>query len=190
MMGQQSLGMVTAAVEFSIKSDYLSMDVMAMTSQHLEKGFEKLARWCATEINYLAREVQLEVSSTMQTAVQWLKKRPELLTCVNRSIMVLLPYIMLRDAFSALSQIRQITILNAFLTALTRGGPNGLPRPIEIHAHDPLRYVGDIMAWVHQAVASERESSKGYSTERMTDEWLEVSGYSKAMKRKSGYSNL
>ncbi|CAL5429320.1 unnamed protein product [Camellia sinensis] len=28
-----------------------------------------------------------------------------------------------------------------FITALTRGGPGGLPRPIEVHAHDPLHYV-------------------------------------------------
>jgi hypothetical protein len=43
------------------------------------------------------------------------------------------------------------------MTALTRGGPSGLPRPIELHAHDPLRYVGDMLAWVHQAIAAERE---------------------------------
>lgn len=43
------------------------------------------------------------------------------------------------------------------MDALTRGGPNGLPRPIEIHAHDPLRYVGDMLAWVHQSIAGERE---------------------------------
>lgn len=48
-------------------------------------------------------------------------------------------------------------MLNSFSTALTRGGPHGLPRPIEIHAHDPLRYVGDMLAWVHQAVAEETE---------------------------------
>lgn len=29
-----------------------------------------------------------------------------------------------------------------FITALTRGGPGGTPRPIEMHAHDPRRYVG------------------------------------------------
>ncbi|KAI8016830.1 Conserved oligomeric Golgi complex subunit 6 [Camellia lanceoleosa] len=34
-----------------------------------------------------------------------------------------------------------------FIPALTRGGPGGLPRPIEVHAHDPLHY----------AFASERE---------------------------------
>ncbi len=36
--------------------------------------------------------------------------------------------------------------------ALTRG-----PRPIEFHAPDPLRYVSDMLAWVHTSLASERE---------------------------------
>src|SRR5690606_17208905 len=44
-----------------------------------------------------------------------------------------------------------------FTTALVRGGPNGMTRPIEIHAHDPMRYVGDMLAWIHQAVASESQ---------------------------------
>lgn len=41
--------------------------------------------------------------------------------------------------------------------ALTVGGPNGIPRPIEMHAHDPVRYCGDMLAWVHQAIATETE---------------------------------
>lgn len=44
-----------------------------------------------------------------------------------------------------------------FIGALTRGGPNGMPRPIEMNAHDPRRYLGDMLAWLHQALASERE---------------------------------
>lgn len=32
-----------------------------------------------------------------------------------------------------------------------------MPRPIEMHAHDPRRYLGDMLAWVHQSLASERE---------------------------------
>jgi hypothetical protein len=36
-------------------------------------------------------------------------------------------------------------------------GPGGTPRPIELHSHDPLRYSGDILAWLHQAAASEKE---------------------------------
>ncbi|KAJ8522928.1 hypothetical protein ONZ45_g610 [Pleurotus djamor] len=65
------------------------------------------------------------------------------------------------EALSQLSDIRQSTLLSLFLAALTRGGPSGLPRPIELHAHDPIRYVGDMLAWVHQAIAAEREFLEG-----------------------------
>lgn len=61
------------------------------------------------------------------------------------------------EALSELSSIRQTTLLNSFIDALTRGGPGGMPRPIELHAHDPGRYVGDMLAWVHQAMAGEQE---------------------------------
>ena len=61
------------------------------------------------------------------------------------------------EALSILSEARQATLLSAFVTALTRGGPSGFPRPIELHAHDPIRYLGDILAWVHQTIAAERE---------------------------------
>ncbi|KAK1615372.1 hypothetical protein QYE76_020889 [Lolium multiflorum] len=33
----------------------------------------------------------------------------------------------------------------------------GFPRPLEVHAHDPLHYVGDMLGWLHQALSSERE---------------------------------
>lgn len=45
---------------------------------------------------------------------------------------------------------RHGALFQRFIVALTRGGPGGLPRPIEIHAHDPRRYVADMLAWVHQ----------------------------------------
>ncbi len=65
-----------------------------------------------------------------------------------------LPY---SDAIHLLTSTRAQHILQSFLDALTRGGPGGLPRPIELHAHDPTRYVGDMLAWVHQATAGESE---------------------------------
>ena len=52
--------------------------------------------------------------------------------------------------------MRRATVLSSFITAFTRGGPSGYPRPIELHAHDPLRYVGDMLAWAHQSIAAER----------------------------------
>ncbi|XP_028094767.1 conserved oligomeric Golgi complex subunit 6-like [Camellia sinensis] len=53
--------------------------------------------------------------------------------------------------------MRHNALFRRFISALTRGGPGGIPRPIEVHAHDPLRYVGDMLGWLHQALASERE---------------------------------
>jgi conserved oligomeric Golgi complex subunit 6 len=69
----------------------------------------------------------------------------------------------LSEALQELSSTRQTTILSAFLAALTQGGsgPSNLPRPIELHAHDPIRYVGDMLAWVHQTAAAEHEFLEG-----------------------------
>jgi hypothetical protein len=57
----------------------------------------------------------------------------------------------------ALTASRRSLIVRRFIMALTVGGPNGIPRPIEMHAHDPVRYCGDMLAWVHQAIATESE---------------------------------
>ncbi|KIK63403.1 hypothetical protein GYMLUDRAFT_197030 [Collybiopsis luxurians FD-317 M1] len=116
-------------------------DIMASTASQLEQGYEKILRWCSYEFRQIGRDSQLEVSTTMREAVRRLRKRPELLN----------------ESLASLSLTRQTTLTSSFLTALTRGGPSGLPRPIELHAHDPLRYIGDMLAWVHQAIAAERE---------------------------------
>jgi len=50
---------------------------------------------------------------------------------------------------------RRATLVRSFLEALTVGGPHGTPKPIELHAHDPLRYVGDMLAWLHQTTPTE-----------------------------------
>jgi len=53
---------------------------------------------------------------------------------------------------------RRQTVVRQFVDALTVGGPGGTPRPIEMHAHDPARYVGDMLAWLHQACPGETEN--------------------------------
>jgi hypothetical protein len=60
-----------------------------------------------------------------------------------------------------MANIRRHSVARAFIDALTRGGPGGTPRPIELQAYDPIRYTGDMLAWVHQAAASEREILEG-----------------------------
>ncbi|KAF8431614.1 oligomeric Golgi complex subunit 6 [Boletus edulis BED1] len=117
------------------------LDVMATTFSYLEQGYDKIHRWLAFEFRQIGMESQLEVTSVMREAIRRLSERPELLS----------------DTLTFLAEARQSTLLALFLDALTRGGSSGLPRPIELHAHDPIRYVGDMLAWVHQAIAAECE---------------------------------
>ena len=53
---------------------------------------------------------------------------------------------------------RRQYIVRQFIDALTVGGPGGTPRPIEMHAHEPTRYVGDMLAWLHQICPGEAEN--------------------------------
>ncbi|KDE04704.1 hypothetical protein MVLG_04843 [Microbotryum lychnidis-dioicae p1A1 Lamole] len=116
------------------------LDIMEYTSQHLEAAYSKIYKWCTFEARGFGKDV-LEVSSTMRSAIERLRSRPELLS----------------EVLDLLGATRSTAIMNLFLDALTRGGPSGLPRPIELHAHDPIRYVGDMLAWIHQSTAGERE---------------------------------
>jgi conserved oligomeric Golgi complex subunit 6 len=52
---------------------------MALTSAHLEQGYEKIFRWCSFEFRQIGRDFHLEVTAIMGEAVRRLRQRPELL---------------------------------------------------------------------------------------------------------------
>eukprot|EP01028_Stygiella_incarcerata_P000919 TRINITY_DN1144_c0_g2_i1.p1 TRINITY_DN1144_c0_g2~~TRINITY_DN1144_c0_g2_i1.p1 ORF type:complete len:736 (+),score=231.22 TRINITY_DN1144_c0_g2_i1:102-2309(+) len=59
-------------------------------------------------------------------------------------------------------------ILSEFLDALSTGGRGDRHGPpIDLHAHDPVRYVGDILAWVHQEVVIFKEHLRGLFIEKL-----------------------
>jgi hypothetical protein len=47
-------------------------------------------------------------------------------------------------------------LVRGFIDAMTRAEDG--KKPIEMQAHDPPRYVGDMLAWIHQTVPSEIEA--------------------------------
>lgn len=104
-----------------------------------ESALEKLYRWTQSH----CRNIELAETSLLLTqAMAYLQNRPILFT-----------YVM--DEFCT---SRRSVLVRAFLDALTQGGPGGMPKPIELHAHDPKRYVGDMLAWLHQTIPSEKEN--------------------------------
>ena len=101
-----------------------------------EAGLDRLYRWAATAVRAGEPELQL-----LAPALQHLQARPALFSLVL-------------DEYTG---ARRAGLVRQFLSALTEGGPGGTPRPIELQAHDPARYCGDMLAWLHQACPAESE---------------------------------
>ncbi|KAM4085309.1 hypothetical protein ACJW30_10G017100 [Castanea mollissima] len=117
------------------------LELMDMMAVYQEGAYERLCRWLQGECRKLGDTDNAEVSELLKTAVRCLKERP----------------VLFKYCAEEVANMRHNALFRRFISALTRGGPGGLPRPIEVHAHDPLRYVGDMLGWLHQALASERE---------------------------------
>lgn len=105
-----------------------------------ENAFRRLYKWLKDECNRFENPAPT-FTPLMKDALETLKDRPILITYCLEEI----------------ARVRLKFVTQSFLISLTQGGPSGTPRPIEIHAHDPIRYCGDMLAWVHQTVASESE---------------------------------
>ncbi|TRY59115.1 hypothetical protein DNTS_009558, partial [Danionella cerebrum] len=116
------------------------LEIMEQMAVLQESGYEQLYRWAQNECRGLTQEA-CDVPPVLSRAMEALQDRP-----------VLYKYTL--DEFGT---ARRSAVVRGFIDALTRGGPVGTPRPIEMHSHDPMRYVGDMLAWLHQATASERE---------------------------------
>ena len=111
-------------------------------ASYQERAHERLCRWVQTECRALAEDDSAEdVSDTLAKAMAALRQRPTLF----------------RYCVEEVSRTRHNALFRRFIGALTRGGPGGVPRPIEAHASDPKRYVGDMLGWLHQAAAGEKE---------------------------------
>ncbi len=114
------------------------MDAMAL---YQEGAYERLCRWVQAQCRTLGEADVPEVSPPLARATAALRARP----------------LLHRYAAEEAANARHSALFGRFISALTRGGPGGVPRPMEVHAHDPRRYIGDMCAWLHQACAGERE---------------------------------
>jgi conserved oligomeric Golgi complex subunit 6 len=117
------------------------LEIMEQMAIHQEAAYERLYRYMQNECRKFCSTDQVEICDFMSTG---------LFVIAYRSI--LFKYII--DEYN---NSRRNAIVKLFIDALTKGGPNGNPKPIELNSHDPLRYIGDMLAWIHQTTASENE---------------------------------
>ncbi|KZF21870.1 oligomeric complex COG6 [Xylona heveae TC161] len=123
----------------------LGLELLEQCSKAVNSAYQKLYRWIERQFKTLNLE-NPQLSSSIRRALRVLAEKPALFqTCL--------------DLFA---ESREYVLSDSFYTALTgiasEGGKQSSVKPIELYAHDPLRYVGDMLAWTHSAAVSEREA--------------------------------
>ncbi|XP_057326949.1 conserved oligomeric Golgi complex subunit 6 [Microplitis mediator] len=118
----------------------LGLDVMQRMTLLQEAALERLYRWTQNQCRHIENEY---IAPLLIKAMSKLQERP-----------ILFKYII--DEYCT---ARRSIIVGSFIDALTLGSTTGgTPNPIELRADDPTRYVGDMLAWLHQAIPMEKEN--------------------------------
>jgi conserved oligomeric Golgi complex subunit 6 len=128
-----------------IENQSVGLEIIDQVTKALNGAFQKLYRWNRSELKSLNLE-NPQISSTIRKALRVLAERPSLFqSCLDH-----------------FAEARDHTLSDAFFTALTgrlvSGEEDKSIKPIELAAPDPLRYIGDMLAWTHSATVSEREA--------------------------------
>ena len=126
----------------------LGMELMEQTSRDLDAAFKKLYQWIQRQFKTLDLE-DPQISGSIRRALRVLAERPSLF----------------QNCLDFFAEARKHTLSDAFRIALTEavGASEGASsaKPIEFSTHDLLRYLGDMLAWVHSSSVSEKESLEG-----------------------------
>lgn len=156
---------------------HLGLEILDQSSKQLNAAFQKLFRWTQRELKTIDLE-NPQLSISVRKALRVLAERPALF----------------QSCLDFFAESREHILSDAFYSALTGAPTEGaattvaIPsKAIELNAHDPLRYVSDMLAWAHAAVVGEREAlqilfisdgdeiSKSIQAGRESQPWLAAS---------------
>lgn len=122
----------------------MGLELMDESSRYLNQAFQNLSRWMKKEFEDLDFEAP-QIGATIRQALRVIAEKP----------------LLFQGCLDAFVKARERVMTDSFHVALTgsANGPNDSSmKPLEYHAHDPLRYVGDMLAWIYSALVSEREA--------------------------------
>ncbi|KIW69026.1 hypothetical protein PV04_04930 [Phialophora macrospora] len=126
-------------------SSRLGVELLDSTTRTLDASFKKLYAWIQSQFRTLDIE-DPHISGGIRRGLRVLSERPTLF----------------QKCLDFFAESRQKTLSEGFQDALTGGtGGVGSGKAIEFSTHEPLRYVGDMLAWVHSASVSEKEALEG-----------------------------
>lgn len=121
----------------------LGLEIVEQTSRYINVAFNKLSRW----LTYQFKGLDLEnprINFPIRRGLRVLAERPSLF----------------QSCLDTFAEARERTLESSFYVALTGEGSESKEtvKPIEFSAYEPLRYIGDMLAWAHSAAVSEKEA--------------------------------
>ncbi|KAK6725985.1 hypothetical protein RB195_004354 [Necator americanus] len=116
-----------------------AVEIMEEMSQTLEKAYEVLYRSIQRECRILSADY-VEMKAVLCQSFAALQERE----------------VLLKYALDEVCTARKNQLLRLYIDALTKGTQSS-GKPIELMSHDPLRYMGDMLAWIYEALEGERE---------------------------------
>lgn len=123
----------------------LGLEILEQSSRQLNAAFQKLYRWVQREFQSLDLE-NPQISASIRRALRVLAERPTLF----------------QNCLDFFAEAREHILSDNFYAALTGASLDQdhpvMGKAIELSAHDPLRYISDMLAWAHSATVSEREA--------------------------------
>jgi hypothetical protein len=122
----------------------LGLEVLEQSSKQINAAYQKLYRWIQREFKTLDLE-NPQINASVRRSLRVLAERPALF----------------QSCLDFFAEARENILSDSFYAALTGSTSdtqNLSTKPIEFQAHDPLRYVGDMLAWAHSTTVSEREA--------------------------------
>lgn len=122
----------------------LGLEILERSSKQINGAYQKLYRWIQREFKTLDLE-NPQINASVRRSLRVLAERPALF----------------QSCLDSFAEARENILSDSFYAALTGStsdAQNLTTKPIEFQAHDPLRYVGDMLAWAHSTTVSEREA--------------------------------
>eukprot|EP00158_Paraphelidium_tribonemae_P005241 Partr_v1_DN27240_c1_g1_i4_m39020 putative Component of oligomeric Golgi complex 6 len=118
-------------------------DIVQVTDRHLDTAYSRLFAAARRALKAFTRDSP-DISVVVCDIIRSLRHRP----------------LLFRELVEDITLTRRSTVGRCFNSALVHGVAHEGLAPIELHSHDPVRFVGDMLAWVHQAACGEREMAE------------------------------
>ncbi|CAE7447968.1 COG6 [Symbiodinium natans] len=127
------------------------VDILHETSEVLEASYERMFVWVqqqcrgsrdAAVAKSTSAELETPAGNVLKRVLKLLKERP----------------VYFNHCWRDIARVRKQALQHRFLEALTQGDASCGARPIELQAGDQVRYVSDMLAWIHENVATESEA--------------------------------